>query len=96
MALSKKRKKEYYFYKKDITFKPSFEAETSNMAEERIHQLCDKMEKIAIEIRKIEDEFEMSLGKSDMLNELRVFTEDMGNRVMMDDFFEMKRKPDNN
>ena len=87
--------KEYYFYKKDITFKPSFEAETSNITEERIHQLCDRMEKIAIEIRKIEDEFEISLGKTDMLKELRVFTEDMGNRVMMDDFFEMKRKTDN-
>lgn len=39
------------------------------MTEERIHQLCDRMGKIAIEIRKIEDEFEMSLGKADMLNE---------------------------
>ena len=66
------------------------------MTEERIHQLCDRIKKIAIEIRKIEDEFEMSLGKADMLNELRVFTEDMGNRVMMDDFFEMKRKTNNN
>lgn len=86
--------KEYYCYKKDITFKPSFKVDTSKMTEERVHQLCNKMEKIAIEIRKIEDEFELTLGKADMLKELRVFAKDMGNRVMMDDFFEMKRKTD--
>lgn len=85
---------EFYITRKDIEQDVRLQTRRYMMTEDRMHQLCEKMKEISIEIRKIEDEFEMKLGKVDLLEELRVFAEDVGSHVLEEEYFELKNDSD--
>lgn len=81
---------EFFITIGDIELDKEVQVQKYGMKKERMLELSEKMKEISIEIRKIEDEFEMKLGKMDLLEELRVFAEDMGNRVLEEEYFELK------